>query len=51
MPSKFIHRPWEAPKLVLLDAGVKLGDTYPKPIIEHKFARERALTTYKATRE
>ena len=21
--------------------------TYPKPIVEHKFARERCLTTYK----
>ncbi|MFT7588883.1 MAG: deoxyribodipyrimidine photo-lyase, partial [Limisphaerales bacterium] len=23
--------------------------TYPQPIVEHKFARERALSTYKET--
>lgn len=51
LPKRFIHRPWEAPKLVLLEAGVKLGDTYPAPIVDHKFARERALAAYKATRE
>lgn len=51
MPNKFIHRPWEAPEDVLLEAGVKLGDTYPTPIVDHKFARERALASYKATRE
>ena len=51
MPNKFIHRPWEAPKLVLLEAGVKLGENYPEPIVDHKFARERALASYKATRE
>ena len=51
MPNKFIHRPWEAPKLVLIEAGVKLGENYPEPIVDHKFARERALASYKATRE
>ena len=51
MPNKFIHRPWEAPKLVLLEAGVTLGENYPNPIVNHKFARERALASYKATRE
>lgn len=51
LPNKFIHRPWEAPKLVLLEAGVKLGENYPEPIVDHKFARDRALAGYKATRE
>lgn len=50
LPNKFIHRPWEAPALVLKEAGVTLGDTYPKPLVDHKFARERALDAYKATR-
>ncbi len=50
LPNKFIHAPWEAPKLVLLEAGVTLGKTYPAPIVDHKFARERALQAYKATR-
>lgn len=50
MPNKYIHRPWEAPANILDYAGVRLGQNYPKPIVDHKFARERALATYKATR-
>ena len=50
MPNKFIHRPWDAPKIVLQEAGVKLGRNYPKPIVDHKFARERALANYKTMR-
>lgn len=51
LPNKFIHKPWEAPALVLQEAGVTLGETYPKPLVDHKFARERALDAYKAMRE
>jgi deoxyribodipyrimidine photo-lyase len=51
MPKKYIHRPWEAPQNVLDYAGVKLGKDYPKPIVDHKEAREKALTRYKASRE
>jgi len=51
MPNKFIHRPWEAPDDILKQAGLALGENYPKPIIDHKYARERALAAYKATRE
>ncbi len=51
LPDKFVHSPWDAPKLVLLEAGVKLGENYPEPIVDHKFARERALAAYKRTRE
>ena len=50
MPNKFIHRPWEAPASVLKEANVRLGETYPHPIVDHKFARERALEAYKKTR-
>jgi deoxyribodipyrimidine photo-lyase len=45
MPAKYIHQPWEAPYGVLKQAGVKLGDNYPKPVIDHKAGRERALAT------
>jgi len=50
MPKKYIHRPWDAPQNILDYAGVKLGTTYPKPIVDHKAARERALAAYKKTR-
>ncbi|WP_017932642.1 cryptochrome/photolyase family protein [Robiginitomaculum antarcticum] len=51
MPAKFIHRPWDAPALVLKEADVKLGGNYPKPIVDHKAAREEALGRYKDSRE
>ncbi|MEQ8307481.1 MAG: deoxyribodipyrimidine photo-lyase [Hoeflea sp.] len=46
MPSKYIHKPWDAPEDVLSKAGVRLGDTYPHPIVEHQKARQRALAAY-----
>lgn len=51
LPKKYIHTPWEAPKNVLDNARVKLGETYPKPIVDHKEAREKALAAYKKSRE
>ena len=50
LPKKYIHQPWTAPGLTLLEAGVKLGETYPHPIADHKTAREKALAAYKASR-
>ncbi len=47
LPAKYIHCPWQAPQAVLDKAGVVLGKTYPKPIVEHDFARKRALEAYK----
>ena len=31
------------PRAVLRAAGVRLGETYPRPIVDHRFARERFL--------
>ncbi len=50
LPPAHIHKPWAAPKEVLARAGVKLGQTYPVPIIDHFEARDRALDTYKKMR-
>ncbi|MEE2566635.1 cryptochrome/photolyase family protein [Hyphobacterium marinum] len=47
LPAKWIHRPWEAPDSVLDEAGVRLGTDYPKPIVDHSAARERALAAFK----
>jgi deoxyribodipyrimidine photo-lyase len=46
LPDKYLHKPWEAPDDVLLAAGVSLGETYPEPIVDHKTAREEALSAY-----
>ena len=43
LPNEYIQKPFEAPAGVLQMAGVKLGSTYPKPIIDRKVAREKAL--------
>ena len=48
VPRKFIHRPWEAPTETLRAAGVTLGKTYPKPIVDHAMARARALEALSA---
>jgi deoxyribodipyrimidine photo-lyase len=51
MPKKFIHKPWAAPEQVLAAAGVRLGDTYPHPIVDHRLARDRALAAYQQIKE
>lgn len=43
LPDRWIHRPWEAPEGELARAAVVLGRTYPRPIVEHAFARQRFL--------
>ncbi|MBP9692450.1 MAG: FAD-binding domain-containing protein, partial [Alphaproteobacteria bacterium] len=47
LEAPYIHFPWEAPIETLEKAGVQLGTTYPFPIIDHTFARDRALTALK----
>ncbi|WP_394694592.1 cryptochrome/photolyase family protein [Hyphobacterium sp.] len=51
LPDKYLNQPWEAGPLILKEAGVKLGDTYPEPIVDHKAARERALDAFKSLKE
>ncbi|MEO6841253.1 MAG: deoxyribodipyrimidine photo-lyase [Bradyrhizobium sp.] len=46
LPDGLIHQPWSAAPLELASAGVELGKNYPRPIIDHKVGRERALAAY-----
>ena len=46
LPDKFLNCPWEAPTEILAQAGVMLGETYPRPLVDHKMARQRALDAY-----
>jgi deoxyribodipyrimidine photo-lyase len=50
MPDKFIHRPFDAPLLVLKEAGVSLGKTYPLPIVDHGKARDAAMAAFQGLR-
>lgn len=43
LPAAVVHRPWEASDATLAEAGVRLGDTYPHPLVDHAVARRRAL--------
>ena len=47
LDNKYIHRPFEAPEDVLQKAGIVLGETYAKPLVDHFEARDRALAAYK----
>jgi deoxyribodipyrimidine photo-lyase len=46
LDAKWIHRPWEAPANALRAAGVTLGETYPKRLVDHAVARDRALAAH-----
>jgi len=46
LPDRWIQRPWEAPPLELEAASVRLGSTYPAPIVDHRSARIRALAAF-----
>jgi deoxyribodipyrimidine photo-lyase len=46
LPSAHVHAPWEAPADMLEEAGIVLGDTYPKPIVDLMAGRDRALAAY-----
>ncbi|HVY84954.1 MAG TPA: deoxyribodipyrimidine photo-lyase [Caulobacterales bacterium] len=50
LPPRYIHSPFEAPADVLEAAGVRLGETYPAPIVDHASARTAALAGYEATK-
>lgn len=50
LPTKYIHKPWEAPPGVLDQAGIVLGEDYPLPIVKHAAAREKALGAYQVLR-
>ncbi|MBS4168760.1 deoxyribodipyrimidine photo-lyase [Parachlamydia sp. AcF125] len=46
LPDQWIHQPWEAPPEVLHKAGIKLGEDYPYPIVNHEEARLKALEAF-----
>jgi deoxyribodipyrimidine photo-lyase len=48
LEAAWIHKPFAAPTMALERAGVDLGRTYPKPIVDHGRARERALAAFKS---
>lgn len=46
LPNKYLGAPWGAPADVLDTAGIKLGRDYPKPMVDHRAARDQALEAF-----
>ncbi|MEZ5809915.1 MAG: deoxyribodipyrimidine photo-lyase [Rhizobiaceae bacterium] len=46
LPDADIHAPFEADNGMLAQAGIRLGETYPEPIVDHGEARAAALAAY-----
>ncbi len=48
--SKYIHSPWLYEKELKL-LGIELGVDYPKPVVDHKTARDKVLNLFKKINE
>jgi deoxyribodipyrimidine photo-lyase len=46
LPAKALHAPWLAKPIELAAAGVRLGENYPNPIVQHSEARALTLQRY-----
>jgi deoxyribodipyrimidine photo-lyase len=44
--SRYIHQPWLAPLTELKQAGVSLGENYPRPIVDLSESRTSAIQRY-----
>lgn len=50
LEARYIQRPFSAPSAALSAAGIALGVTYPTPVVDHAFARDRALAAFQEIR-
>ncbi len=51
LEAPYILAPWQAPDEALARAGIVLGKTSPKPIVDHTAARARALAAFASLRD
>ena len=47
VPDRYLAEPWTMPEEVQAEAGCVIGADYPKPIVDHRVAREEALERYR----
>ncbi len=47
---KYLFCPWEAQESLLNVLGIKLGDTYPRPVVDLKESRNMALAAFQTIR-
>jgi len=50
LPDDALHAPWQESNARLSAFGVTLGETYPRPIVDHTEAREDALAAYQTVK-
>ena len=50
LPDGLLHRPDGVSEDLLRAAGIALGTTYPRPLVDHAEARDRALEAYQQVR-
>ena len=48
VPDKYVHEPWSMPPLVQAGFGCVIGRDYPAPIVDHAYARQRAIEVFGA---
>ncbi len=46
LPARFVHAPWKAPAGTPAAVAVGIGESYPRPIVDHGAARTAALAAY-----
>ena len=51
LDDRWIHAPWMAPPMVLKDAGITLGETYPLPVVDHDQARQKTLMRFSVVKK
>ena len=51
LDDRTIHAPWMAPPLVLKEAGIVLGKTYPMPVVDHDQARHKTLMRFSVVKK
>ncbi|PIE10075.1 MAG: hypothetical protein CSA70_12095 [Rhodobacterales bacterium] len=45
LPDTYLFNPWEAPDHILKQADVRLGSSYPYPMVDLKQSRQEALAS------
>jgi deoxyribodipyrimidine photo-lyase len=46
VPPEYLHEPWKMPLETQRRSGTLIGRDYPEPIVDHAWARQRALDVY-----
>ena len=51
VPDEHIHEPYKMNELQQQDCGVKIGEDYPEPIIDHDEERKKAVNRFEEVRD